>query len=1213
MSDKKYEWINNGIGWVVFAVAAITYLLTLEPTASFWDCGEYIAQSYLLEVGHPPGNPFFALTARFFANFAPSPDKVAVCINAMSALLSAATILFLFWSITMLADKLLTKKGAARTPLNTLLTMAAGVCGALAYTWSDTFWFSAVEAEVYAFSSFCTALSYWLILKWERRSEQPGSDRYLIAIAYIIGLSVAVHLLNLLCIPAIVLVVYNKRTQRTRWWKTLIALAISLVGIVLVLYGQVPGILRIAQGFELLCVNGLNMPFNSGTAIYVALMLAAYVWTLTELYRNRNPWRIKISFMLAVILSGILFVSDNLLLPALLTVAVGCWLFFFCRHRLPVRLLTNVALYLLVIFLGFSSYAIVLIRANAAPPMNVNIPDNVFALASYMNREQYGESPLLYGTVYTCSGQYMLRDKNGAPIYTVKKRRFEKQVKKSAGEPDRYVEIAPKKEYKYAPEMYMFLPRIYNPGSAGDYRSWVAGTNERDVMATVTRNGKTEKIKAKMPSQWDNFKFFAIYQFNHMYWRYFMWNFAGRQNDISGNGEADQGNWLSCIPWVDNLRLGDQDLMPEEFGKGNAGNNKYYMLPLLLGLLGIIWTARQGKAGKRESWVLFMLFFMTGIAIVLYLNQTPAQARERDYSFAGSFYAFCVWMGLGVIGFHRLAVRVLRRFRRLNATRMNRYAAGAAAFVALAIPLQMVSQTWDDHDRTGRYFCTDYAKNILASIGHDAILLTSGDNNSFPLWYAQDTEGYRTDVRVLNTDYMASQWYIAQVPMPYFESSAVDLMAHPDSYAYKRRLQTPLSTDSLPVDAATAFARFYSDTLGNRKFNAPVIAIGYDKQRALANIGLDPSLAANAVDSLYFNALINPQTGIKQSHARSNRMMIADIVASNVLNGWKRPVGFVKGTAATVFHPIAPYMAQTGMVIEVTPFNQESYTSVGTGYTDRAYDNFMHRFQWGGLDKATPDHRPYLDEVNRDMVTWTRMAMLDLAERLIEEGEVIDTAVENPDTFPLLPASLRNASYAVDRYTKARDILVQKETKLPEFVSPSNYEFHWRTAEMLYTIADRTGNEADRRRADSIMEQAIDRFARHMLYFQSLTFWQPISSGDQLLFSNGGFLHLLSTYMKGNEAAARRKIDRLTAERVDIWSSFRRTIRCARDKQLPYSEGNRLLDNIYEAYYALHAYDSARMDKLMAEDEKFSVSLLTAIEYHTQCRMQHDEKLKAEP
>ena len=662
---KRYRLINDVLGWVCFLVAAVTYLLTVEPTASFWDCPEFIAQGTKLEVGHPPGNPIFMLAARFFVNFAwGDMSKAALMVNSMSALLSAGTILLLFWTITHLVKRLIVKDDAGEVSLTQMLVIfGSGLCGALMYAWSDTFWFSAVEGEVYAFSSFCTALVFWLILKWENRADEPHSDRYLVLIAYIIGVSIAVHLLNLLCIPAIVLVIYYRKFKNTTASGSLAALGVSAVIVALILYGLVPGFIEIAQYFELFFVNTCGLSYNMGVLIYAMLFVAVMLWCIKALYKQDNTTTIRVSFLLAMILSGIPFIGSSMWIPAVIIAALAVYLF--AAKKLPVRILTLCALSVLVIFVGYSSYALLLIRSHANPPMNQNAPDNVFSLSSYLNREQYGDRPLFYGPSFKSTVLYQV-DNTGnynfmkKPATTV----YEKRVKDAPGDADRYDSFERDTRYVMTPNM--LFPRMYSsaPNHPTGYLEW---TNLREsdlplkeAPVLVDADGNTlQTAQLPAPSFAQNMRYFFNYQVNYMYWRYFLWNFAGRQNDMAGNGEANRGNWISGIPFIDNFRLGDQSLLPDDFGKGNKGHNVFFMLPLLMGIIGLSWQAFHSKRGIEQFWVIFFFFFMTGLAIVLYLNQPPLQPRERDYAFAGSFYAFAIWVGMGVAGLWALVNSIM--------------------------------------------------------------------------------------------------------------------------------------------------------------------------------------------------------------------------------------------------------------------------------------------------------------------------------------------------------------------------------------------------------------------------------------------------------------------------------------------------------------------------------------------------------------------------
>ena len=780
---KRFKLLNNTFGWLAFAVAALTYCLTVEPTASFWDCPEFILSGNKLEVGHPPGAPFFMLAANFFSLFA-APENVAYMVNIMSALMSAAGIMFLFWSITHLVRKMIAGNSQTITGAQTATILGSGLVGALAYTWSDTYWFSAVEGEVYSFSSLFTAVVFWLILKWEDNAASPHSDRWLILIAYLVGLSIGVHLLNLLCIPAIVLVIYYKKFPGRNWKYTLLALAVSAILVAIVLYGIVPGVVKVGGWFELLFVNVLGMPFNTGLYVYLAALFAALTAgiVLTEKFKEQTPKAqkaVSAVFVLSVALLGIPFYGHDVTMSVVIGIAVLALIALIAMYRknttetgkkagiitskkkflISFRAFNTAFLCMMFIMIGYSSYALIVIRSAANTPMDQNSPEDIFTLGSYLNREQYGTRPLFYGQSF---GSEMKYDKSGkvvetqtGPIYA---RNYE------TGE---YDIIDYNKEYVYAQNM--LFPRMYSSSHVDQYERWV-GHRIRSSVPSQNRGGKVI-----MPTQLENFSFFMNYQVNHMYWRYFLWNFVGRQNDIQGNGEKEHGNWLTGISLLDEIRLGNLDKLPSAL-KENKGHNVYFALPFILGLLGIMWQLNNGKEGKRQFLIVGMLFFMTGLAIVLYLNQTPMQPRERDYAYAASFYAFAIWIGMGVA----YIVQLIQGFTKKESTAAN----CIVSFLCLLVPVQMVSQTWDDHDRSGRYACRDFGQNYLNTLPDNCspIIFTCGDNDTFPLWYNQEVEGARTDARVCNLSYIQADWYIDQMKRPAYESPALPITWERNDY-----------------------------------------------------------------------------------------------------------------------------------------------------------------------------------------------------------------------------------------------------------------------------------------------------------------------------------------------------------------------------------------------------------------------------------------------
>ena len=785
---KQFRILNNTLGWITFIIAATTYCLTVEPTASFWDCPEFILSGNKLEVGHPPGAPFFMITANVFSMFA-SPGKVALMVNIMSAILSALGILFLFWSITHLARKLIVGNSNEITKAQMITILASGVVGALAYTWSDTYWFSAVEGEVYGYSSLFTAVVFWLILKWEDNADSPHSDRWLVLIAYLVGLSIGVHLLNLLCIPAIVLVVYYKKYPHASFKGSLLALAVSAVLVTIVLYGIVPGVVKVGGWFELLFVNVFNLPFNTGLIIYIILLTATLVYGIFLTENCKNQKSIAFVFTLAIALLGIPFYGHNVAASIVVGIIVLVAIYMVCMYSknitstinkgivttgkkflISTRAFNTTFLCLLLIMVGYSSYALIVVRSSANTPMDQNSPEDIFTLGTYLNREQYGTRPLFYGQAF--SSEIKIDKAKKRYSFTETSPIYSRVEKKDANEPDRYEIIGYNKDYNYVQNM--FFPRMYSSDHASQYEQWVGKPITNIIRAENVAYTGVPYIK--MPTQWDNIRFFINYQINFMYWRYFFWNFVGRQNDIQGNGEAEHGNWITGVPFIDHALIGNSNEIPTEL-KENKGHNVFFALPLILGILGIMWQWQRGKKGKQQLWVVFMLFFMTGLAIVLYLNQTPSQPRERDYAYAGSFYAFAIWIGLGVAGL----VDLIQKYTKKENTLVN----GAVAVACILVPLQMVSQTWDDHDRSGRYACRDFGQNYLNTLPDEGcpIIFTCGDNDTFPLWYNQEVEGERTDARVCNLSYLQTDWYIDQMRRPAYDSPSLPITMKRIDYA----------------------------------------------------------------------------------------------------------------------------------------------------------------------------------------------------------------------------------------------------------------------------------------------------------------------------------------------------------------------------------------------------------------------------------------------
>ena len=1120
---RKYNVINKSLGWLMFVVAAVTYMLTLEPTASFWDCPEYVSQGFKLEVGHPPGNPIFILTARFIINFFGSdPATAALAVNAMSGLLSAGTILLLFWTITHLVRRLVVKDGEEENISLTqmLIIFGSGICGSLMYAWSDTFWFSAVEAEVYAFSSFCTALVFWLILKWEDHADEEHSDRYLILIAYMIGVSVAVHLLNLLCIPAMVLVYYYKKYSNTSVKGSLMALLVSFAIIAAILYGLVPGFVEMAQYFDLLFVNSLGLSFNSGVIFYALLVLGMFIWSVYELYKQQSTTRIKWSFFCAIFFSGMLLIGDGIVLPLLLILALIIYLWKFCRN-IPVRWFTIVVMSMLVIFAGYSSYAVILIRSSAQTPIDQNSPDNVFSLASYLNREQYGDRPLFYGQTFNAGIVYKL---NAAgqfrPVVTEGKTLYAKAVKNNPDEPDRYVEIGKDKKYTTNPELDMLFPRMYSGQHAAQYKEWIGMKGTPVNVGYLDENGQTIPLDTKIkPTFIENLQFFLDYQLSYMYWRYFMWNFAGRQNDIQGNGELNQGNWICGIPFIDNARLGDQSLMPSDLTTDNKGHNVFFLLPLLFGVIGLLWQAYAGKRGIEQFWVIFFLFFMTGIAIVVYLNQTPAQPRERDYAYAGSFYAFAIWVGMGVAGLWKLILYFIQKANKKADTstegKNSFITACVAAVIGLLIPLQVVSQTWDDHDRSGRYVARDFGMNYLASVDENGIIFTNGDNDTFPLWYVQEVEGYRTDVRVVNLSYLSTDWYISQMRRAAYDSEPLPMLATDDTFAHDKRTYgyfiNPDSTKAVPV--LKSLELFYGKDYRNNSHNLPEIKY----PNMYIPVNADEAIAQNVVPEHYRHYIL-PYIGMNMLNEKyvaadeamtSSRVMMLDIIASSINEGWKRPTYIAMTVPDRYYLGLSPYLMNTGLAYQVTPLVTTGDVGVNT---DKMYENVTKKFRWGGLDTAEPGSI-YLDETVRRMVSTVRTSILELASELINEGLIAESEIidMNGDTTSVEFAE--KVKFKEDRYAKAHEVLDLIVTKLPEKASPYSLTLGADLANNYAYLGELTGNEEDFQKAKDILSRELVKFGEYIRYYQSLTIpqYRRLTQADWYIDQNL-FIALLKQY-----------------------------------------------------------------------------------------------------
>ena len=1042
---KQYRLVDNIFGWVAFVIAAFVYCSTIEPTASFWDCPEFITTAYKQEIGHPPGAPFFMLLGNFFTHFASDATQVAKMVNTMSALLSAVCILFLFWTITHLARKLIISDWKEMTTSKLIAIEASGMVGALIYTFSDTFWFSAVEGEVYAFSSAFTAVVFWLILKWEDHADEPHSDRWLVLIAYMTGLSIGVHLLNLLCIPAIVLVYYYKKVPHANLKGSLLALILSFAVVVAVLYGVVPGIITVGGWFELFFVNVLGCPFNTGEIVYIICLVAAVIWGIYETYNatDKNVKRQNIAFILGFGMLGIPFYGYgwSAVICGVIVMAILWFILGYKRKQevatgvdettgitkkkmqlLPLvsaRIKNTALLCMLMLMIGYSSYALIVIRSSANPPMDQNSPEDIFTLGSYLSRDQYGDRPLFYGQAYTSQVALQVEGdmckpemKEGAPVY-------QRKEKATADEKDSYFIVSHKNKYQYAQNM--FFPRMYDAAHAQAYEDWMGGVDGTEV--PYDRCG--ENIMVKVPSQVDNIRFFLSYQCNFMYWRYFMWNFAGRQNDIQGNGEPEHGNWITGFSFIDDSLYGDQSKLPDDL-KNNKGHNVFYCMPLILGLIGLFWQAwytrkrkviKNGKEveeilpiGIQQFWVVFFLFFMTGLAIVIYLNQTPMQPRERDYAYAGSFYAYAIWCGLGVLAI----IDLLKKKAKLSGTAIS----AIVAVITLLVPIQMASQTWDDHDRSNRYTCRDFGQNYLMSLQEkgNPIIFTNGDNDTFPLWYNQEVEGVGTDARVCNLSYLQTDWYIDQMKRPAYNSPSVPI-------TWPRLDFCSGTNEYVTVEpgAKQQILEFYKQNpeAAKKQFG--------DEPFELKNVlkywvrSKNPDLHIIPTDTLYV-------TIDKEAVKKSGMMMASDTIPDKMVISlagktalykgdlmmlemiaqcnWVRPIYVALTVGEENYMNLGDNFVQEGLVNRITPFTTNKPGAKNFD-TEKAYHNIMTRFKFGNLKQKGL----YIDETTMRMCYTHRRLLAQTALQLLSEH----------------------------KNKKAIDILKKADVEIPDYNVPIDY------------------------------------------------------------------------------------------------------------------------------------------------------------------------------
>ena len=1081
MDFKKWNLIT---GWLTFGLAALVYLSTIEPTSSFWDTGEFITTAYKLEIGHPPGAPLFMLLGRIFAAFVPT-DMVAGSINVLSALASAFTILFLFWSITHFAYKMaLAKAGDVMNDAKVVAILASGFVGAMAFTFSDSFWFSAVEGEVYAMSSLFTAVVFWAILKWETLSNGRNEMRWIILIAYLMGLSIGVHLLNLLAIPAICFVFYFKKYKPTARG-IIVTTILSVLILGAIQSGIIPGVVSWAGDFELLFVNSFGLPFNTGIIVYallvIGLLTAGLIWTR----RTRKP-----AFHTAI-----------------LAVAV--------------------------IILGYSTYATIVIRSSANPPLDENNPENVFLLLSYLNREQYGDRPLLYGQYWNSPLDQQKPKVDGAPTYTKlylvqnaagrtlssfsedwEAREYQKKTAGAERIEHQYVMTNDGKEakYNYDDQFCSIFPRMYSPqeNHIQAYKNW-SDFEGKPIQTTV--NGQLQIINK--PTMSENLRFFTRYQVNFMYWRYFMWNFAGRQNDIQGHGNLTDGNWLSGVDFIDEERLGSQDNLPVTFTE-NFAYNRFFMIPLLLGLFGLAYQLYK----KPSDWlVTLLLFLLTGIAIVVYLNQYPYQPRERDYAYTGSFYAFAIWIGLGVYAFFDTAFNITRQqlqktgafvgsavvlfFIFESASDGHHYfsysilylggiitilmlimfllgqkvknkmvLAVLALIIGLPAPAVMAIEGWNDHDRSDRYTARDFAENYLNSCQPNAVLFTNGDNDTFPLWYAQEVEGVRTDVRVVNLSLLNTDWYINSMRRQAYESDPLPFGMAEEKYRGDNRnilvLDESRNKDRVPINITKAMEFVANDknlqnfgggekypVLPSKNFFIPV-----NKQAVLDKGVVAPEDAEKIVDRVSWR--------IDRPYVTKNHMMMMDLLANF---DWNRPVYYAVTMPNESYLNLENYFELEGLAYHLVPISHEASPNpnlMGSVNADVMYDNIMTKFKWGGMDGK----QIYMDENNRRMTNNLRLQFANLADQLIQEEKiekaknVLDKAVEvMPDRnvpFDRLMLPIIENYYKIGEADKANEILLNLFDKYEdEFEYYASLDPEWaiqmrQNIQMAYAILQRS-------------------------------------------------------------------------------------------------------------------------------------------------------------
>lgn len=934
----NYKFWNNVLGWVSFAIAMVVYSLTVEPSVPLWDCGEFISASFSLQVVHPPGAPLFLLLGRLFSMFAPSPETVALAVNMLSVVASALTVAFTFWITTHFAIKAL--KLSVQKPEvsseNAIGVFGAGFVAALALTFMDTFWFSAVEAEVYASSSLFTALSFWGILKWETNKNNPNANRWLVFIAYTVGLSIGLHLLNLLVIPAVILYYFFNQYKVTQM-NVLKALAIGAGSLVVINWGVIPGLPAIAAGLDKLFVNSFGLPFNSGVLFFVVLLIAAIILAIRYTIVNNKP------------------------------------------------LMNLVMLCLTFILIGYSSYSMVVIRSLAEPAIDMNDPEDAYSLLSYIKREQYGDRPLFKGPYYNA--------KLTAPYYKKGSATYRNGIDED-GNPV-YEKTGNRVEYVWDERYLTTFPRM---GDLTDknkgYKYWYRERSRQDP-TTGQESIVTPEFK-------DNIGFMMKYQLGWMYWRYFMWNFAGRQSDIQNvDNNIFDGNWLSGINFVDAPRLYDQSNIPESLSN-NKARNKYYLIPMLLGIIGILY---QYKKQKYDASVVTVLFIFTGIFIVIYLNQPPLEPRERDYTNVGSYQTFCIWIGLAVLAI----ADALKRFL------SGALAPAVATVLCLTAPYLMGTENWDDHDRSDRYLGYSFAKDYLNSCDENAILFTNGDNDTYPLWYIQNVEGYRSDVRIINLSLLSTEYYAQALTRKYYDSDPLPMSIIPaeklrdgerDGISYNP--DNPFFNDKDYYKLSQVLAFMTSDD-PKHKAQGGIFSDG-DMENYLPTRNVYIPVDKNAVQTAG-NGLIHKNDSLPivdnlkftlGSRLLKGSIVMLDIIATNAEQGWKRPIYFTTTTGDDTYAGLERYLRHEGLTYRLTPMEHDWGAYRGLTNPDLLYDRLMNDFVWGNMDKGEMflDHKATL--VPRNL----RVLFVQVAQRFAFRGDNDKAAELLKKSLEVIPESI---------------------------------------------------------------------------------------------------------------------------------------------------------------------------------------------------------------